>query len=286
MSLPGNIGLLSRMPTPSSSQYGNVDGPSSSTDNAVVRWDGATGRLIQNSTVIMTDTGDISIPSTSTAGLQLYNTADQTTNYERGAAYWSGNIFVIGTEKGGSGSNRSPRLTTTSGAVGIYNSSLSSGGILQISGGGGETFTIGNDGSNGNLIRRVNLQVKTNTQTSGTEVAVGISPTYNQASGTAANYDLVVNRTQTAIGSGAQRLASFQVGGTPQFEVDNGGKTAVGAASLSSTTALMTPAGTTGVSSLRIPHGSAPTSPVDGDMWTTTAGLFVRINGSTVGPLS
>jgi hypothetical protein len=36
----------------------------------------------------------------------------------------------------------------------------------------------------------------------------------------------------------------------------------------------------------RIPHGTAPTSPVNGDMWTTTAGLFVRINGSTIGPLS
>lgn len=32
---------------------------------------------------------------------------------------------------------------------------------------------------------------------------------------------------------------------------------------------------------LRIPHGVAPTSPVDGDMWTTTAGLFVRVNGVT-----
>lgn len=40
-------------------------------------------------------------------------------------------------------------------------------------------------------------------------------------------------------------------------------------------------AGTTGRSSLRIPHGVAPTSPVDGDMWTTTAGAFIRINGVT-----
>ena len=39
-------------------------------------------------------------------------------------------------------------------------------------------------------------------------------------------------------------------------------------------------------SSLRLGHGVAPTSPVDGDMWTTTAGLYVRINGATVGPLA
>jgi hypothetical protein len=33
------------------------------------------------------------------------------------------------------------------------------------------------------------------------------------------------------------------------------------------------------------PHGVAPTAPVNGDVWTTTAGLFARINGVTVGPL-
>jgi hypothetical protein len=45
-------------------------------------------------------------------------------------------------------------------------------------------------------------------------------------------------------------------------------------------------AGVTAKAPLNIPHGSAPTSPVDGDMWTTTAGLYVRINGATVGPLT
>ena len=45
-------------------------------------------------------------------------------------------------------------------------------------------------------------------------------------------------------------------------------------------------ASTTTRSSLNVPHGTAPASPVDGDMWTTTAGLYVHINGSTVGPLS
>lgn len=33
--------------------------------------------------------------------------------------------------------------------------------------------------------------------------------------------------------------------------------------------------------SLKIGHGSAPSSPNDGDVWTTTAGLFTRINGVT-----
>ncbi len=55
---------------------------------------------------------------------------------------------------------------------------------------------------------------------------------------------------------------------------------------ISASTQLNLAAGTTAVSSMRLAHGSAPTSPVNGDMWTTTSGLFVRINGSTVGPLS
>lgn len=43
---------------------------------------------------------------------------------------------------------------------------------------------------------------------------------------------------------------------------------------------------TTGTGSVNLPHGVAPTAPADGDMWTTSAGLYVRINGATVGPLT
>ena len=43
-------------------------------------------------------------------------------------------------------------------------------------------------------------------------------------------------------------------------------------------------ASTASAASIRVPHGVGPTAPVDGDIWSTTAGLFARINGSTVGP--
>lgn len=52
------------------------------------------------------------------------------------------------------------------------------------------------------------------------------------------------------------------------------------------TGAVVTNASASGTAPLRIPHGTAPSSPVNGDIWTTTSGLFVRINGVTVGPLS
>lgn len=45
------------------------------------------------------------------------------------------------------------------------------------------------------------------------------------------------------------------------------------------------PAATTSIPSIRLPHGAAPSAPTNGDIWTTTAGIYVRINGSTVGPL-
>lgn len=44
---------------------------------------------------------------------------------------------------------------------------------------------------------------------------------------------------------------------------------------------LDTAAATTTTAGLRLPHGTAPTSPVNGDVWTTTAGAFVRVNGTT-----
>lgn len=41
-----------------------VDGPGSSTDNAIARWDGTTGETIQNSVVIVGDTGALTGIST------------------------------------------------------------------------------------------------------------------------------------------------------------------------------------------------------------------------------
>ena len=47
---------------------------------------------------------------------------------------------------------------------------------------------------------------------------------------------------------------------------------------------VTTLASAAGGSGFVLPHGAAPTSPTNGDLWTTTAGLFARINGATVGP--
>lgn len=48
---------------------------------------------------------------------------------------------------------------------------------------------------------------------------------------------------------------------------------------------MQAPAPTASATSLNLPHGTAPSSPANGDVWTTSSGLFVRINGVTYGPL-
>lgn len=50
--------------------------------------------------------------------------------------------------------------------------------------------------------------------------------------------------------------------------------------------ALTTLASTVSGAGLNLPHGAAPTVPVNGDIWTTTLGLYAQINGATVGPFA
>ena len=47
---------------------------------------------------------------------------------------------------------------------------------------------------------------------------------------------------------------------------------------------VITPASTTTNSGLRLPHGTAPTAPTNGDLWSTTAGFYGYANSATVGP--
>lgn len=44
---------------------------------------------------------------------------------------------------------------------------------------------------------------------------------------------------------------------------------------------LATVASASGGAGFRVPHGAAPSSPVDGDLWSTSTGLFAQINGVT-----
>jgi hypothetical protein len=61
-------------------------------------------------------------------------------------------------------------------------------------------------------------------------------------------------------------------------------RSAIGALSLAGGTLtgkLTTAAPAAGGAGISLPHGVAPTTPVDGDVWTTTSGLFAHVNGAT-----
>jgi hypothetical protein len=94
----------------------------------------------------------------------------------------------------------------------------------------------------------------------------------------AATISLLTSTGESAFIGRANGNCELYYNGVLTLEVDDSGIDVSGN--------IRAAASTTTISSLRLPHGSAPTSPVNGDMWTTTAGLYVRINGSTVGPLS
>jgi len=63
----------------------------------------------------------------------------------------------------------------------------------------------------------------------------------------------------------------------------DGNNTYSGTSAFSKT--VTTPASAAGGSGFIILPGTPPSSPVDGAVWTTTAGIYVQINGSTIGPL-
>lgn len=118
-------------------------------------------------------------------------------------------------------------------AKGSGNILESSGRSLSISNGAfgsSNDFISGTDANymwifghaGGSAIKTNGLQVTpaTSTVTSGSVTSLEILRTYNQVSGTAANTDLLINRTETAVGSGAQLLIDAQVGGASKFSVD------------------------------------------------------------------
>lgn len=63
------------------------------------------------------------------------------------------------------------------------------------------------------------------------------------------------------------------------------GYTAANVAGDTFTGKLTTVASSAGTAGFALPLGTAPTSPADGDMWTTSSGLFLQVAGSTVGPI-
>jgi hypothetical protein len=71
-----------------------------------------------------------------------------------------------------------------------------------------------------------------------------------------------------------------------QQKQDGLGYTAVNKAGDVMTGRLVTAPSPGSLAGFNLTPGSTPLAPADGDIWTTTGGLYVQINGSTVGPIT
>lgn len=176
--------------------------------------------------------GDMSIrrivvPSSTNSNITVYNTTDQTTNYERATALWSTNVFRLLSQKGGSGTIREMRL--------------GSDGREQIRLNNSSPYTQIISGSS---VASTNFDVTfTPNGSSGTAVFQSIGGTVSQ-SGTAAYTALLVNPTESSTGSGSKFLANFAINSVSKATIDNTG-------AISATSVALQP-GTSSVPALRI----------------------------------
>jgi hypothetical protein len=102
----------------------------------------------------------------------------------------------------------------------------------------------------------------------------GMSIGYDGAGSGAANKICIYDSSSSEIFT-FQNGGNFGIGvGAPSEKLDVNGNAKISGK-------LFLVAGNSSRSSLNIPHGAAPSSPVNGDMWSTTSALYFRLNGTT-----
>jgi hypothetical protein len=109
---------------------GDISGPGSSTDNAVVRWDGTSGATTQNSSVTIDDSGNVTTAGrihSTTTGFRFPDNTDQTTAGVIGPASSTDNALVRFDGAGGSAVQNSGWILSDANA-------LTAGGDLDMSG--------------------------------------------------------------------------------------------------------------------------------------------------------
>ena len=145
------------------------------------------------------------------ATFDLYNTADQTTNYERLRADWSGSVARILTQFGGSAGARILRL-------GVSVTGVAPDNYIEIRA-SSPFFNYVTPATSQSVGNQWN---GTFTASSITQTALSIVSSFNQI-GTAGYTVLDVNPTETATGSGTKLLQRWAVGGTAQAQINNSG---------------------------------------------------------------
>ena len=193
-------------------------------------------------------------------------------------------MYVLVTE--GTVNATSAWVLTTTGAITLDTTALTFSqfsGAAQITAGAGMTKT-------GNILNIVAADSTITVNADSIQVGSN-SITNTQINSAAAIAYSKLNLTNSIVN--ADIAASAAIVDTKLATISTSGK--VSDSALSSNVVLKDVANTfTGASSkvtviatsttsagLNVPHGTAPTTPVNGDIWTTTTGFFARINGAT-----
>jgi len=214
-------------------------------------------------------THTLTLPSTST-GIALYNTVDQTTNYERLLIRNNTNVFQIMTDIGGTGTSRNLTFTSASTVMTFAFSN---------------TYKIDLTTSSGTANRGGTSFSHTSTASSGVSAATYIAPAINQTS-TAGYTALLINPTETTTGSGAKNLIDAQVGSVSKFLVNNAGSlTLADAATIAVGTTTGTKIGTATSQKLGF-FNATPVVQQTGDIITALSNLGLVTSGTVTGGIT
>jgi len=148
---------------------GDVVGPASATDNAIARFDGVTGKLIQNSNVTISDTGAITIASTITLPIVDGTNGQVLQTNGAGVVSW-------GTVSGAGGITRSINVVSTPTNAG---STASTDYVYLVSGTTTVTLPTAVGNTNRYTIKRVGVNTVTIATTSAQTIDGSASATLN-----------------------------------------------------------------------------------------------------------
>lgn len=203
-------------------------------DSSILQW-GSSGMSNPDTLLTRESAGALAQRNgTNAQAFRVYNTYTSSTNNERFSIDWQtvANTAIVGTRTAATGTGRIAQFvaqSTNAGSASAMrmqstpNTSEPTFRFGIFTSPGGNTLATSNYGGSGTFMRVAEF---TNNDASGSIVGLSVAPTYNQTGGsTAANTDLLINRTETAVGSGNQRLIDAQVGGSTKFYVDRFGTT-------------------------------------------------------------
>ncbi len=316
-------GLFARIDGATVGPYGsgNVVGPASATDGAAVLFDGTTGKLLKGGIIPATSGGAGTVSGILKAnGSGTVSAATSGSDY---APATSGSSILSGSGSGGfsnvtvggnlsfSGGTLNLSATPNIGAATATSVTAPTATALALTAGdGGASVTLG-AGSNGGVVIDANgtgdvaFTASTGNVTSNRPFV--LSAANQDVSSSAAAVSIYSTSSMSADFGGSLALGGVSTGSTlTNFAAIRGAKenatdgNTAGAltlwtranggpltqrVSVSSIGTVTLTAATTAGASLNIPPGTAPTSPSNGDVWTTTSGMYARINGATQGPL-